>query len=352
MGRKWMIYGATGYTGKLIAAEAARRGLKPTLAGRNADKVRAVAEPYGFDWTAFQVDDREAAEAALNGHDAVLSVAGPFSHTAKHMIDACLKSGCHYLDVTGEFAVFEHAASQDNAAKNAGIALIPGVGFDVVPSDCLAAHTAARVKNPVALRIAIDALSSMSQGTAKTGVETLGIGSLTREEGEYIARPMGDLRRTFDLGNGPKEFFTVSWGDIATAYYSTHIGNIEVYFPYSGEIKSMARLARLLAPLLRKPWFQNFLKRRIDKQPAGPSEEERAHTHSTLMAEVDGADGQTVRSRLTTPNGYSLTADSAVTCVEKLLAGDTLRGYHTPSTAFGAELIKDIKGCTLEDLPA
>ena len=143
---KWMIYGATGYTGKLIADKAIELGERPTLAGRNADKVRPMAEKLGLPWAAFSVDDADAVKAAIKDHDAVLSVAGPFSATAKQMMQSCIDTGTHYLDVTGEIAVFELAASLNDAAEEAGVTLLPGVGFDVVPSDCLATHTAKRAK--------------------------------------------------------------------------------------------------------------------------------------------------------------------------------------------------------------
>ena len=203
---KWMIYGATGYTGKLIAKEAVAQGETPTLAGRNADKVRALAEKLGLPWAAFSVDDPDAVKAALKGHQAVLSVAGPFSATAQQMMDACIDTGAHYLDVTGEIEVFELAASLSGRAKAAGVTLMPGVGFDVVPSDCLAAHTVKRVEKPASIVIAIKGLSGASQGTAKTAVESLGSGTMVRKGGKIISTPAGKLMRDFDMGSGLNRF--------------------------------------------------------------------------------------------------------------------------------------------------
>lgn len=350
MTKKWMIYGSTGYTGQLIAEMAVQRGLKPTLAGRNPEKVSALAERLDLPWSAFSIDDQHAVEAALKGHAAVLSVAGPFSATAKKMIDACLKTGTHYLDVTGEIAVFEHAAACSADAEKAGIVLLPGVGFDVVPSDCLAAHTAKRAKAPTSLLLAIKGLGGPSQGTAKTAVETLGQGTFVRKDGGLITVPSGSLKKMIDPGSGSEEFTAVSWGDVSTAFHSTGIKDIEVYFPYEGPIKSVTRMSRFAGPLMKTNMVQSFLKKQIDKMPSGPTSEERVRDTALLLAEVTDGNGHIFRSNLSTPNGYSLTADSAVLCVTKLLGQDKLSGFQTPSRAFGAELINEVQGCVLTDL--
>ena len=347
---KWMIYGATGYTGRLIAEKAIAAGETPTLAGRNAEKVRALADELALPWAAFSVDDTNATEAALKDHALVLSVAGPFSATADQMTAACIKTGTHYLDVTGEIAVFEMAAARSNEAGAAGVTLLPGVGFDVVPSDCLAAHTAARASAPTTLTIAIKGLGGPSRGTAKTAVEALGGGTMVRKGGEITSLRAGSLLRDFDLGSGPEPFMGVSWGDVSTAYHSTGISDIEVYFPAAGPIKAMTRMARLLGPLIGTGFVQNFLKKQIDKMPAGPTDDERERDSSLLLAEVTDSDGTLYRSTLATPNGYTLTADSAVKCALKALAGEAKPGFQTPSKAFGAAFINDIEGCELTDL--
>jgi short subunit dehydrogenase-like uncharacterized protein len=352
MAHKWMIYGATGYTGQLIAEMAVARGLEPTLAGRNPEKVSALADRLGLPWAAFSIGDQHAIEAALKGYEAVLSVAGPFSATAENMIAACLKTGTHYLDVTGEIAVFEHAASRSADAQQAGIVLLPGVGFDVVPSDCLAAHTAKRATAPKSLVLAIKGLGGPSQGTAKTATETLGQGTLVRKEGRLTTVPAGGLKKMFNLGKnaGAEEFIAVSWGDVSTAFHSTDIKDIEVYFPFEGPIKALTKMSRFAGPLMRTKMVQSFLKKQIDKMPAGPTDKERLRDTAILLAEVTDEKGQVFRSTLSTPNGYSLTADSAILCVTKLLAQKELRGFQTPSLAFGEGFITEVEGCVLSDL--
>ncbi len=347
---KWMIYGATGYTGKLIAAKALQLGQRPTLAGRNPDKVRKLAEELDLPWAAFSVDDENAAKAALKNHALVLSVAGPFSATAREMMNACITTGTHYLDVTGEIAVFELAASIGEQAKAAGVTLLPGVGFDVVPSDCLAAHTAKRAKKPVSLRIAIKGLGGPSQGTAKTAVEALGTGTMARKDGVIMPFRAGKLQRNFNLGAGDEPFLGVSWGDVSTAYYSTGINDIEVYFPNAGPIKSMTTASRFFGPIMGTNTVKNFLKRQIDKMPAGPTEKERERDTSVLLAEVVDEDGTLYRSLLETPNGYTLTAESAVKSAMLKMDGKGDAGFQTPSLAFGQDFATTLGGTKLTDL--
>ncbi|PCI64609.1 MAG: saccharopine dehydrogenase [Kordiimonadales bacterium] len=345
----WIIYGATGYTGRLITEMAVSRGLKPTLAGRNADKVKAIAAEFDLPWTAFSVDDPDAAAVALEGKKLLLSVAGPFSATADQMMNACIKAGAHYLDVTGEIDVFELAASKSKAAKKAGVTLLPGVGFDVVPSDCLAAHTAARSKNPVSLKLIINGLGNASRGTAKTGVESLGMGTAVRRGGKITSIKAGSNIQSFDFGNGAEEFIGVSWGDVSTAYHSTSIADIDVFFPNAGPIKTMIKMSRYLGPLMSMGFVKNFLKKQIDKMPPGPTEAERGKAGAVIRAEVTDESGAIFITHLETPNGYSLTADSAVSCAEKLLAGGIEHGFKTPSLAFGPSFINEVAGCKLTD---
>lgn len=345
----WIIYGATGYTGRLITEEAVKKGLRPTLAGRNAAKVQKIASEFDLPWTAFSVDDTPAVLTALKDKYLLLSVAGPFAATASQLMNACIESGTHYLDVTGEIDVFELAASKDAAAKKAGITLLPGVGFDVVPSDCLAAHTAAHSKNPVSLKLAIKSLGPPSRGTAKTMVEALGRGTAVRRGGRISFVGPGSLLRDFDFGNGCEQYVAVSWGDIATAYHSTSIADIEVYFPYVGQVKSMTTASRILGGLMQKKILQAFMKKQVDKMPSGPDEESRCGTGSVLRAEVTDESGAVFISQLSTPNGYSLTAEAAVLCCIRLFEKHAETGFKTPSLAFGSNLLNDLSGCKLED---
>jgi short subunit dehydrogenase-like uncharacterized protein len=344
-----LVYGATGYTGKLIAQRAKARGLAPILAGRNPAKVKAVAEPLGLQWQAFDLANTAKLDQALHDTAAVLHIAGPFSATSKPMVEACLRTRRHYLDITGEIDVFEACAAQSAAAKTAGIMLLPGVGFDVVPSDCLAAHVAKRLPNAKRLAIGISGMGKPSRGTAKTMVESLGSGTRVRRGGTIVNLTQSPVR-TFDFGQGPSEAVGVSWGDVATAWSSTAIPDIGVFFEAKGAIKNMAKMGAFARWLTSLSVVKSFLKSRIDAMPEGPTDAERAAASHVLVAEAQDARGQIVTSRLRTPEGYTLTAETALTIAEKVVTGEFKPGFQTPAMAYGPDFILNFAGCTREDI--
>lgn len=285
----------------------------------------------------------------LEGIACLLNVAGPFSRTAQPLIEACLQTGTHYLDVTGEIDVFELAASRAAAARAAGIMLLPGVGFDVVPSDCLAAMVAAELAEPVSLEIGILGLGGASQGTMKTAVESIGAPTQVRRAGKIVSCPAGSLTRSFDFGRGPRAAVAVSWGDVATAYYSTGVPNITVYFP-ARPVSPLLRMARWLGPVLRTRPLQAVLKRAIERRPAGPSEEKLEKGLGIVVAEARDASGKIAHTRLQTPNGYKLTYLAAVDIARRVLGGEWQPGFQTPSLAYGAHYVLTLPGCRLEEI--
>ena len=351
MSQRILVYGATGYTGKLVAAEAARRDLDVVLAGRDPEKLKAVASPLGLESRAFALEDAARLRASLEDVAAVLHIAGPFSATARPMVDGCIATQTHYLDVTGEIDVFEAIAQRDEQARALGVVLLPGVGFDVVPSDCLAAHVAARVESARTVRIAIAGVSGgVSRGTAKTSVEALADGLRLRRDGVIVRQPPGSLERHFDLGAGPLRAVGVPLGDVATVFYSTGAPNVETYFVASGAVPRMLRASRFLLPLLRTKAVQRFLKRRVDAMPEGPDDATRESTRAMIYAEATGTDGETARAMLETPSGYQLTLHAAVESARRVAAGEAPAGYQTPATAFGADFVLELPDCQRTDL--
>jgi short subunit dehydrogenase-like uncharacterized protein len=351
MSGTFMIYGATGYTGKLTARAAAQKGLKPVLAGRNAQKLQKVAEPLGLDWAAISLDRPAALDKALEGVDAVLHIAGPFSATSKPMLDACLRTKTHYLDITGEIGVFEACAARDAEAQDAGIMVLPGVGFDVVPSDCLAAHMKRRMPEAQRLEMGIAGLSNLSHGTAKTMVESISDGTRVRRDGKIISLNKPP-RRTMDYGRGDSASIAVGWGDVSTGYHSTGIPDITIYFEATKDMERMAGLGSVARWVMGTGPVQRFLKKQIDKLPEGPSDEERAAARAVLIGEVTDASGMVMRSRLETPEGYSLTAETGLAIAQRAAAGDVTPGFQTPSNAYGPDLITQFDGVRREDLNA
>jgi len=347
-----VIYGSTGYTGRLIVAEALSRGLRPTLAGRSADAVRSQAEALGLEWRVARIDDPAALDAALLGATAVLHCAGPFAHTWRAMSDACIRNRVHYLDITGEIAVFEGLAARDDEARAAGIMLLPGVGFDVVPSDCLASHLARRLPNAVRLTLAFRASGGgASRGTLLTAVESLGSPGAIRQHGKIVAVPRAQHTRRIDFGDGGlRDATTISWGDVSTAYYSTGIPDIEVYMAMRPAMRRAAIASRWLGPVLRSSVVRQWLTARVQRGPPGPSESSRVRGASLFWGEAVAADGQRAEARLRAASGYTLTAQTAMHLAAKALGGQIRAGFQTPSRAYGADVILEIPGVSRTDV--
>jgi short subunit dehydrogenase-like uncharacterized protein len=346
----FLIYGATGYTGELIAREAVRRGLKPTLTGRNREAVTKLANELQLPARIFNLDDPAALDAGLRGMTAILHCAGPFAHTFRAVADACLRTKTHYLDITGEIAVFEGLAARDAEANAAGVMLLPGVGFDVVPSDCLAAHLKRRLPSATHLALGMHTVGGMSRGTATTIAENLHRGGAIRQHGKIVPVPAAYRTRDIDFGTGPLSAMTIPWGDVSTAYHSTGIPNIEVYMAAPKGQQLAAKLSRYAKWLLGSSWVQNYLKKRIrDRQP-GPSPEQRANGKTYLWGEATDDAGQKVVSRQSGPEGYTLTALAALLVTEKVLAGEAPPGFQTPAKAYGPDLVLAIPGVVREDV--
>jgi len=334
-----MIYGANGYTGELIAREAVRRGHRPLLAGRNAKTIEPLARELGCQWRAFPIEKPQ-----LDGVSLVLHCAGPFIHTAMPMVRACLAAGAHYLDITGEIAVFESIFALDDEAKRAGVTLLPGAGFDVVPTDCLAAMLAERLPDADDLWLAFyGAGTSLSRGTMKTMIEGLHEGGAIREKGRIKRVPMAYDVREIPFSCGPRMAMTIPWGDVATAWRTTGIPNIRVYNAASPRaIARVRRIARLL-PLLRFRPLRRLLQL-VANRRTGPPEKARAAARMYLWGRAARRDGAEVTMTMETPEGYAFTVLSAVRAVERVLEGGIATGSLTPARAFGAEFVRGVGG--------
>ncbi len=348
---RFLIYGATGYTAGLTAQAAQAQGLRPILAGRDAARTQAAAARHGFEWQAFDLADTTRLDAALREVDAVLHMAGPFSATSRPMADACLRSGRHYLDITGEIDVFEALAARDGEAKAAGVMLLPGAGFDVVPSDCLAAHMKRRLPDATRLFIAIGGLDKLSRGTAKTSLESIDRGTLARRGGRIVRLP-DTSRASADFGAGVVPTIALSWGDVATAWHSTRIPDIDIHFQASRQLDQVTRLGPFARRLLATRLGQRIAGTLIERQPEGPSDAERAGTRAVLVAQATNANGEQRRTRLVTPEAYTLTALTALEIAKRVVDGDFTPGFQTPSLAYGADFILKFAGVTREDLDA
>ncbi len=347
------IYGAYGYTGSLIAREAVARGGSPVLAGRDRVRLSELATELGLEYQVFDLEaPPETVASHLEPYDAVCHCAGPFVHTAVPMAKACLNAETDYLDITGEFRVFDRLAGMDEAANAAACTLLPGVGFDVVPTDCLARFLADRHPAPDELALAIATTSSLSRGTAKTLLEGLGGERVFRRGGQLVSVPDGQTRE-IDFGPdvGTKPAVLLPWGDVVTAPHSTGIDTVRVYAGTSRRAIRTLSLARPLERLAGTPPVKRGLEWAVDRFVDGPDGRELAHGRAVIWGEVSG-DGEAVRGRLTTPNPYALTVDTAVSAAQRTLAGTAPSGFQTPASAFGADFVlecADVQRILLRD---
>lgn len=338
----WMVYGASGHTGKLVAELAVGRGERPILAGRSAEKLAPIAAGLGLEYRTFGLDDPAAIRAGLQGVQTVAHCAGPFSATSRPMVDACLANGTNYLDITGEIDVFEAIYARDAEAADAGVVLLPGAGFDVVPTDCVAACLAEALPDATHLDLAFAARVKLGPGTVKTAIEGAGQGGRARIRGELRAVPLGHQRVIASFPSGPKTVTSIPWGDLSSAYRSTGIPNITTYTVVPmGAVIGVGQ--RVVAPIFRQPMVQNAAKSLVDrvvKRGVGMDEA----GSSQVWGEVHDGAGKRLSMTLTGPNGLPMTADGVVSAVSKLADGDVKPGSHTPSTAFGARFATELDG--------
>ncbi|MGM0576923.1 MAG: saccharopine dehydrogenase family protein [Myxococcota bacterium] len=346
-----LVYGAYGYTGELIARCAVEDGARPVLAGRSADRLRPLAEDLGCEARVFALDDPDAVDAGLEGIDAVLHCAGPFHRTSAPMVEACLRTRTHYLDITGEVEVFEAIAARDAEARDAGVMLMPGTGFDVVPTDCLAAHLKRRLPGAVSLDLAFAGLGGgLSHGTATTMIENLHRGNVVRRGGVLRPVPAGRLTRRIDFGRGPRLAMAIPWGDVSTAWFSTGIPDVTVYVPANRRTVWGARAVGRLGGLVGSAPVQRLLKRVVDARVTGPTLEQRERGATLLWGEARDETGHRVATRMKTPEGYRLTTLAALHIADKVLSGDVSPGFRTPSAAYGADLVLELPGVERADV--
>ncbi|GAA0551616.1 saccharopine dehydrogenase family protein [Chitinophaga japonensis] len=339
----FLLYGAYGYTGELIARYAAQYNLQPVLAGRREAALAALAGKLHLPYIALDLDNAPALQEALHQVKVVVHAAGPYDFTARQMITACLQTGTHYIDLNGDPDIFEMIRQYDAAAQAAGVMLLPGAGFDVVPTDCLALFLKKAMPAATRLQLAFTILgSTLSHGTAINTLQKLGDPGAARINGAIVREPVGQEGMWVDFG--VKRMFTCSlpWGDVATAFYSTGIPNIRSYTTMPLAAFWLLKIQSLFNWLLRKPGVRNFLKKQVKRRPAGPDDNMRSRAVSLVWGRVTDAQGHTVTARLRTPEAYDVTAYAVLHITRKILEGHFTAGYQTPATAYGEDLVTEL----------
>ncbi|HYD95878.1 MAG TPA: saccharopine dehydrogenase NADP-binding domain-containing protein [Noviherbaspirillum sp.] len=341
---EWLIYGANGYTGELIAREAVRRQWKPVLAGRNRAAIGKLAAELGLGYRIVGLDDHAELVRALEGASLVLHCAGPFSATSAPMIRACLDAKAHYLDITGEIDVFEHAHALDGEARRAGVVLCPGAGFDVIPTDCVAAALKAALPDAVTLSLGFDSSSGFSPGTARTSVEGLALGGRVRRDGRIVTVPLAYETRQIDFGRGTRTAMTIPWGDVSTAFHTTGIPNIKVFTPASPRSVKALRRLNFVLPLLKLRPLQKLIQHRVGRSVQGPDQAARERTLTYVWGEAENARGERRTARIRTANGYSLTVTGSLALAQHLLSQPVPGGAYTPAKLLGPDLVERLPG--------
>jgi len=340
----WMIYGANGYTGELIAREAVARGMKPILAGRNRAKVERLAHELKLECRVFDLDPPGNIAPHLQGVKVVLLTAGPFSATSQPMVRGCIQAGAHYLDITGEIDVFEQVFLSDSDARKAGVVLCPGVGFDVIPTDCVAATLKEALPDAVTLNLGFDTTVSLSPGTMKTTLESAPQGGCVRRDGQLRRVPLAHEVRRIDFGRGERLAAAVPWGDVSTAFHTTGIPNVTVFVPASRAAIVGMKLGQVFGPLLKQPAVRRILAALVSMTVQGPDETARARMPAYVWGEAINARGERRTARVQTVNGYSLTVPGALAVTLHLLQHDAPPGFTTPARLMGARLLSQLPG--------
>ena len=346
----FLLYGATGFTGREIARLAAADGLEPILAGRNAVQLEELGSELGAEHRAFDLNDPHRIEQGLKDVTVVLHCAGPFIHTYRPIVEACLQTGTHYLDLTGEIPVYEAIAARDPEARASGVMLMPGAGFDVVPTDCLAVHLKRRLPSATHLRLAFrrEGPAGLPPGSQRTAIELMPYGIRVRRNGRLQVPEGATKTRLIDFGQGPVKAALFLWGDVFTAYYSTGIPNIENYYVLSEAERKLMVAVAYLRPLLKLAAVRGLFRRGVNR---GPTADLRARSRTHVWGEVEDDQGRKAVSRLHGPElGVVWTSRAALAIVQKVMNGDAPSGYQTPALAYGADLVMECEGVTREDL--
>jgi short subunit dehydrogenase-like uncharacterized protein len=350
MSSAFLLYGATGFTGEAIARVAMEHGLRPILAGRDAVSLEKLATELGVESRVFDLHDPQKIEQAFKDVAVVLHCAGPFMYTSKPMVEACLRTGTHYLDLTGELPVYEALAARDAEARARGIMVLPGVGFDVVPTDCLALHLKQRLPSATHLTLAFrtEGPAGLPPGTQRSAIEMIPYGNWVRRNGRLERPEPATKTRLIDFGQGPVQVDRITWADVITAYYSTGIPNIEDYTVLPKAVRQLAAIPNSLLSLFKLAVIRNLLKRGVKP---GPTADERSRSFTHVWGEVEDDQGRRAVSRLHGPEvGVVWTARAALAAVRKVLAKNAPPGFQTPAMAYGADFVLECEGVTREDL--
>jgi len=350
MRRRILIYGATGYTGRLIAEHARNWCHSLVVAGRTAERVQMLATTLGVTGRAVSLADMVALDETLGDVSVLINAAGPFAQTSRRLIESCLRTRTHYLDITGELPIFQNAFCYDDVARKRGIMIMPGVGLGIVASDCLARYVATLLPNAKYLRIGILRPSAFSRGTFRSALGMANSRVSIRRNGRLTSVPVGRLQRAFDYGDGERESVAVSWADVFTAYYSTGILNIEAYLETDVASRILYQVSGGIVDAIRFAPIQRWINLALSAWPEGPSAQQRCAEKCVIVAEAEDSWRRLRLARLETQDGYSFTAEAASAIAMRAMRGDFLPGFQTPAQVYGADFVLGFNATRREEL--
>jgi saccharopine dehydrogenase (NAD+, L-lysine-forming) len=344
-GDNWMIYGAYGYTGRLLSALAVERGHRPVLGGRDAGRLRALATELDLPYQVVSVEDSAGLVAVLRDMDTLVNIAGPYVHTAVPVAEACIAARTNYVDLTGDLPVPPMLFSLDEYARDAGVVVLPSAGWEAVPTSCLTGLLHKELPDATSLELATagqgKGLGKWSRGSVRTFLAAMGRHEpvLVRRNGELI-EPTTPPETTVPFPIGDFEVSAIAWVDLHLAYRDTGIPDITFYRPKTRDETAVRRIARMpgglaALQLLTRRW-------------SGPQPTEREDTTLFIWGRVGNGRGDTVSHVVTTPNGYTFTADALVRIVDRLTAHTVPPGAHTPLSALGSEFMLECDGVRLD----
>lgn len=348
MSKKAIIYGAYGYTGQLITELAVEKSMDIVIAGRSDQKISALANRFGLDYVVADTSNLSVLDSIAEQSTLFINCAGPFSETIDPILKYCIEKQLHYIDITGEIEVFEKAKRYDEAARQKGIMVMPGAGFDVVPSDCLAKYLSEKIDSPTHLELAFKGVGGPSKGTSMTMIKGMHKGGAIRENGKIKSVPAGFEVKKFDFDRPGLTAATIPWGDVSTAFHSTGIPNIKVFMAMSPKMIKNLKFSNYIKPILSWSFVQDIMASQVKE--GGPSEDVRMKSSSYLVGEVRNAKGEVHAAKIKTIEAYTLTAETTIIIAQRILAGDVKVGYQTPSSVYGYQLILEVEGTELKDL--
>lgn len=351
------VYGATGYTGRLVARELCRSGVGFTLAGRNPGKLEKLATEVheareddgpAPEFRAVRVDDARGLRDLFSQCRAVISCAGPFSLHGEPVLAAALDAGAHYLDTTGEqpfmLTAFESYGSR---AREAGLVVLPAMGYDYVPADLLVAMTAGDLASADRVRIGYHSPFQPSRGTARSSLEMFKGGDLEWRDGALRPAPQQVSRPDFDFGSpfGRKRMMRFPSGEHLTVPRHLAVRSVETSMSADSILPErltplMPILARPAGIAMRTP-AKMVINRMIGLMPEGAGPEDRRGTRFAIGCEIHTGSGMRL-ARMTGTDVYGLTA--ALVVKGALAAADgriDAAGALSPAEAFRPEEFLD-----------